>query len=47
MIVLAEKGISEYGNKLISFSKNEQKSDEILKLNPRGQVNYKLDATHF
>ncbi|PVD31900.1 hypothetical protein C0Q70_07326 [Pomacea canaliculata] len=38
MIVLAEKGISEYGNKLISFSKNEQKSDEILKLNPRGQV---------
>ncbi|XP_070532811.1 glutathione S-transferase A-like [Ptychodera flava] len=38
MIALEEKGLSGYGNKLISFEKKEHKSEEILKLNPRGQV---------
>ncbi len=36
-LVLEEKKIS-YESKLLSFDKNEHKSDEILKLNPRGQV---------
>ena len=38
MIVLHEKGITNYNQKLISFDKKEHKSDEIMKLNPRGQV---------
>lgn len=38
MITLEEKGLSGYGQKLISFSAKEHKSDEIMKLNPRGQV---------
>lgn len=38
MIVLEEKGFSGYGNKLISFSDKGHKSEEIMKLNPRGQV---------
>jgi len=38
MMALEEKGLSGYGNKLISFEKGEHKSEEILKLNPRGQV---------
>lgn len=36
-IVLDEKNIS-YGNKMLSFDKKEHKSEEIMKLNPRGQV---------
>ncbi|KAI8520087.1 hypothetical protein Bbelb_033440 [Branchiostoma belcheri] len=38
MICLEEKGLSGYNSKLISFEKKEHKSDEIMKLNPRGQV---------
>ena len=38
MIVLEEKQLSGYGQKLISFSAKEHKSEEIMKLNPRGQV---------
>lgn len=40
-IVLEEKDI-KYNSKLLSFEKKEHKTDEILKLNPRGQVNYTL-----
>jgi Glutathione S-transferase, N-terminal domain len=38
MLALEEKGLSGYPNKLIAFDKNEHKSEEILKWNPRGQV---------
>ncbi|XP_048731048.1 glutathione S-transferase A-like isoform X1 [Ostrea edulis] len=38
MLALEEKGFSRYKNKMISFDKKEEKSPEILKLNPRGQV---------
>jgi len=38
MIVLEEKGFSGYGNKQISFSDKGHKSEDIMKLNPRGQV---------
>ena len=37
MIALEEKGV-KYGNKMLSFDKQEHKSEEILKINPRGQV---------
>ncbi|BDA49420.1 Glutathione S-transferase A [Coccomyxa sp. Obi] len=37
LIALKEKGL-EFDSKLIEFSKGEHKSEEILKLNPRGQV---------
>jgi len=40
MLVLEEKGLSDYPNKLISFEKRENKSEELLKWNPRGQVHY-------
>ena len=38
MIVLEEKNLSGYGNKLISISAKEHKSEDIMKINPRGQV---------
>eukprot|EP00111_Clytia_hemisphaerica_P024054 TCONS_00070904-protein len=38
MIVLEEKQLSGYGQKLVSFSAKEHKSEEIMKINPRGQV---------
>ncbi|WAR25321.1 GSTA-like protein [Mya arenaria] len=39
MISLAEKGLWEgCPNKMVSFSKKEHKTDEIITLNPRGQV---------
>jgi glutathione S-transferase len=38
MLTLEEKGLGGYANKLIEFSKNEHKSEEVLKWNPRGQV---------
>jgi glutathione S-transferase len=37
-IVLEEKQLN-YGDKLLSFEKKEHKSEEIMNLNPRGQVN--------
>ena len=39
MIVLEEKGLGGYPNKLIEFSKQEHKGEYVKKLNPRGQVN--------
>lgn len=38
MIVLEEKGLKGYGNKLISFGEKEHKSEPVTKINPRGQV---------
>jgi len=38
MLALEEKGLAGYQNKLLQFSKNEHKSEEVLKWNPRGQV---------
>lgn len=39
MIALAEKGLWQgCPNKLIEFSKDEQRGEEVKKLNPRGQV---------
>ncbi|CAH1269745.1 GSTZ1 [Branchiostoma lanceolatum] len=38
MICLEEKGLSGYNSRLLSFGNKEHKSDEVLKLNPRGQV---------
>lgn len=38
MIALEEKGFSGYKNKLISFDNNEMKGEDVLKLNPRGEV---------
>ncbi|EIE19038.1 glutathione S-transferase [Coccomyxa subellipsoidea C-169] len=42
LIGLKEKGL-EYDSKLIEFSKKEHKSEDILRLNPRGQVPTFLD----
>jgi glutathione S-transferase len=36
-IVLEEKGVN-YGSKMLSFDKQEHKNEDILKLNPRGQL---------
>ena len=42
MIVLQEKGLWEgIPNKLLEFSKKEHKGEEVLKMNPRGQVSIK------
>lgn len=38
MIALEEKGLAGYNQKLLSFDKMEHKSEEVLSLNPRGQV---------
>lgn len=38
MIVLEEKGFSDYPNTLCSMSNKEHKSAEILAINPRGQM---------
>ena len=40
MIILEEKGFGGYPNKLIEFSKQEHKGEDVKKLNPRGQVNW-------
>lgn len=37
-IALEEKNLQGYHHKLLSFDKGEQKSEEVMKLNPRGQV---------
>lgn len=37
-LVLEEKKVGDYGNKLLEFSKNEQKGEEVLKWNHRGQL---------
>ena len=41
MLVLEEKGLGGYGNKLLTFDKKEHKGEEVLKWNPRGQVGKK------
>ncbi|XP_029938078.1 glutathione S-transferase A-like [Salarias fasciatus] len=38
MLTLEEKNLQGYRHKLISFEKNEQKSQEVLEINPRGEV---------
>ena len=38
MITLEEKQLTGYNQKLISFSAKEHKGEDIMKLNPRGQV---------
>ncbi len=38
LIVLEEKNLQGYKHKLLSFDKKEHKSEEVLKLNPRGEV---------
>ena len=38
LMTLEEKGLQGYNQKVISFEKKEHKSEEVLKLNPRGQV---------
>lgn len=38
MIALEEKNLQKYNRKLLSFDKMEHKSQEVLDLNPRGQL---------
>ena len=38
MIALSEKGFKGYPSKLLEFSKKEHKGEEVLKINPRGQL---------
>ncbi|XP_058474467.1 glutathione S-transferase A-like [Solea solea] len=38
MIALEEKNLQGYNHKLLSFDKNEHKSQEVLDINPRGQL---------
>ncbi|XP_033831055.1 glutathione S-transferase rho [Periophthalmus magnuspinnatus] len=38
MIALEEKALQGYNHKLLSFDKMEHKSQEVLNLNPRGQL---------
>ncbi|XP_066290751.1 glutathione S-transferase A-like [Branchiostoma lanceolatum] len=38
MICLEEKGLSGYNSKMLSLDNKDQKSDEVLQINPRGQM---------
>uniref|UniRef100_A0A672H5V4 Glutathione S-transferase A-like n=1 Tax=Salarias fasciatus TaxID=181472 RepID=A0A672H5V4_SALFA len=38
MLALEEKKLQGYRHKLISFEKNEHKSQEVLEINPRGEL---------
>ncbi|XP_069555232.1 glutathione S-transferase A-like [Brachyistius frenatus] len=38
MIALEEKNLQGYNQKLLSFEKMEHKSEEVMKMNPRGQL---------
>jgi glutathione S-transferase len=38
MVVLEEKGLQGYQHKMISFSNKEHKGEDVMKINPRGQV---------
>uniref|UniRef100_A0A671U0F2 Glutathione S-transferase rho n=1 Tax=Sparus aurata TaxID=8175 RepID=A0A671U0F2_SPAAU len=38
MIALEEKNLKGYNHKLLSFDKKEHKSEEVMKMNPRGQL---------
>ena len=38
LITLQEKGLTKYGEKIVTFSKKEHKADDIMAVNPRGQV---------
>lgn len=38
MLVLEEKGLGGYGQKLLHFDKNEHKGEEVAKWNSRGQL---------
>lgn len=45
MIALEEKNLQGYSHKLLSFEKMEHKSQEVLDMNPRGQVGSSLKST--
>ncbi len=47
LIALEEKGLQGYNSKLISFEKKEHKTEEVLKINPRGQVKLTKDNLHY
>ena len=38
MIALEEKNLQGYNQKLLAFEKMEHKSEEVMNMNPRGQV---------
>uniref|UniRef100_UPI0037E73296 glutathione S-transferase A-like n=1 Tax=Semicossyphus pulcher TaxID=241346 RepID=UPI0037E73296 len=38
MIALEEKNLQGYNQKMLSFEKMEHKSEEVMKMNPRGQL---------
>ena len=46
MIALEEKNLQGYNHKLLSFDKMEHKSQEVLDINPRGQVPSLLQPTY-
>ncbi|CAJ1083763.1 glutathione S-transferase A-like [Xyrichtys novacula] len=52
MIVLEEKNLQGYNQKLLSFEKQEHKSQEVMAMNPRGQLpafkvgNYTLNESY-
>lgn len=47
MLVLAEKGLWEgCPNKLVSFAAKEHKAEDIMKLNPRGQVSSQFGSKY-
>jgi glutathione S-transferase len=42
MICLEEKGLRQYNSKQLSFLNNEHKSEQVVDINPRGQVKFEL-----
>nr|XP_020441951.1 glutathione S-transferase A-like isoform X2 [Monopterus albus] len=38
MIVLEEKNLQDYNSRMLSFEKGEHKSQEVMNINPRGQL---------
>ncbi|MGH0171539.1 UNVERIFIED_CONTAM: hypothetical protein FKN15_061463 [Acipenser sinensis] len=45
MIALEEKNLQGYQQKLLSFEKNEHKSEPVMAINPRGQNQFKSQGT--
>ncbi|XP_060771547.1 glutathione S-transferase A-like isoform X2 [Neoarius graeffei] len=45
LIALEEKNLQGFQHKLLSFDKGEHKSEEVMKLNPRGQNQFKSQGT--
>lgn len=46
MIALEEKNLQGYNQKLLSFEKMEHKSQEVIDINPRGQVWCSVSVIH-